>query len=95
MRKMIEWSTPKEYQRNKNMKAPGNTPKPKSKWCKKLKGPHIYGEWERLYIMERPTGLWHSYCVACNKKKYWSAPTLKGTFWKSDLKAKPPKHEKD
>lgn len=79
-------------QRNENTN-PAKLPKPKSKYCKFLKGPHVYGEWKQVvfsWSKNRDTGLWERFCVRCNRKDWWSAPWLEGKFLQHDPNARPP-----
>lgn len=97
---MIEYHSPKQYQKGwmgESNSNPAKLPKPKSKYCKKLKGEHKYGEWhERVPVclcanpLERHSGFWERFCVGCNRKETWIAPNLPGPYWKLDLNAKPP-----
>lgn len=98
MKRSIEWKTPKEYQRgwkiNEDRPIPAKPPKPKSKYCKKLKGEHVYGKWEEVFFIaypkEKHTGFWEKKCIACGHEQTWIAPHLPGPYWKLDLNAKPP-----
>ena len=107
MRKLITWNTPKEYQERRTLKdylideatpPPGLSMKkkpPKAKVCRKLKGPHIFGEWKPFFFgwekdKSKPKGWFVRFCTGCNRKDTWVAPTLPGPYWKLDLDARPP-----
>lgn len=96
---MVTWGSPKEYQSDwgKEVRSvPAKLPKPKSKYCKKLKGPHEYNEWKLVvssYSNEPWAGFYERFCKACNKKKTWIAPNLPGPFWKLDPDARPPEDQ--
>jgi len=100
MKKAIEWHSPKEYQRgwefNEDKPIPAKLPKPKSKYCKKLKGDHQFGEWKEVffsYSKKEHTGFWEKKCVGCGHKKTWIAPDLPGPYWRLDLNARPSEDE--
>lgn len=68
----INWSTPKRIQMEKE-RAPRNAyrPKTRSKYCKKLKGPHK-GEWKPWMIIHNiPTEYEELICIGCGKKLDW------------------------
>lgn len=107
--KMVEWHSPKEYQEHIDVVSeqledvldqitdlkPENLKKkpPKSKFCRKLKGPHQFGEWvEHIFSWSKKehSGFWERFCVKCNRKDTWVAPTLPGPYWQLDLAARPP-----
>lgn len=97
MRKMIHWGTPKYYQKGyeerEDQPIPAKLPKPRSKYCKRLKGPHKYGEWKQCInsFSNKPSvGFYERRCVACNRKDTWIAPDLPGPYWKLDPDARPP-----
>lgn len=76
MRKEIKWGSPKQYQHgweSESSSNPKRLPKPRSKYCKFLKGPHQYGEWKNVrfaFSPDKPTKMWERFCVRCNKKDY-------------------------
>lgn len=78
------------------MKEPPNRKKPpKSKVCRKLKGPHVYGDWAMYHFgwerdKTKPSGWYVRYCKGCNRKDTWIAPNLPGPYWRLDLDARPP-----
>jgi hypothetical protein len=101
MKKLVGWHSPKQYQSgymSESNSNPAKLPKPRSKYCKKLKGPHVYGKWENYHVLgylNKPTGLWQRFCTGCNRKDWWSAPSLPGPYFKQDLDARPPGYEKE
>jgi len=96
MKKEISYHSPKQYQKNKSREdapIPRKLPKPKSKYCKKLDGPHLYGAWQQeisSYTNKPTIGFYIRYCVECNRKDTWIAPTLPGIYWELDPDARPP-----
>lgn len=101
MKKMVTWGSPKEYQEgrlNPNS-SPAKLPKTRSKYCKRLKGPHEYNKWVPVeFSFSKPgemNGLWNRFCKACNRKDYWSAPDLPGPYWKIDKEARPPGYKEE
>jgi len=69
---------------------------PKSKVCRRLKGPHVYDKWQPHYYgfekdKTKPSGTYVRFCVGCNRKEMWFAPTKSGDFFgEPDLDARPP-----
>lgn len=104
MKKSIEWKSPKQYQPgwkidDESKPIPSKPPKPRSKYCKKLKGDHQFGPWQVHYygFEKNPkeiTGSWIKYCKACNKQQMWFAPRRKDShYFDYDLDARPPGYE--
>ena len=113
---MVGWHSPKEYQQGIDRiqeeleevsvcatelrtqiirKKP-----PKSKFCRKLKGKHEFGEWKPYFFgwekdKSTPKGWFVRFCIGCNRKDTWIAPTLPGPYWKLDLNARPPGYNYD
>lgn len=76
MKRMVTWGSPKEYQQkdhNPNSN-PAKLPKPRSKYCKKLKGSHDMQlkskELHKWWPPEQGKGTWWEEwrCTACQRK---------------------------
>lgn len=78
MKKEVKYSSPKRFQKGWEEKPtfPAKPPKPRSKYCKKLKGDHIYKISEKdggFYDISWKTPKVRIYvdrylCVGCNRK---------------------------
>lgn len=108
--KEVGWHSPKEYQEPLDMvreeleeftgdiRAVLKKKPPKSRFCRKFKGPHVYGLWKPHFFgweqdRTKPKGWFVRFCTGCNRKDVWIAPMLPGPYWKLDEDARPPGYE--